>query len=74
MQIKRSPVWTYTSSATGYKLYKNGVPQGGASTLGTATRTADGRRKHWRNVRKDIAEHAETARRLCDINNAREDS
>ena len=70
----KNPLWTFTSSATGYMLFRDGKPQGGAGTLGTASRTADGRRKHWRNVQKDRVMHAETARRMCERNNADEQS
>ena len=64
--------WTYTSSSCGYMLYRDGVPQGGAGTLGTATHTADGRRRHWSHVKADIKMHAESAKRQCDVNNAKE--
>lgn len=69
--MSTKPVWTYTSNATGYMLFKDGIPQFGASTLGTATHTADGKRKAWQNIRADIKENAETAKRRCDDLNAR---
>lgn len=72
-QIPRAAVWTYTSTATGYMLYKNGVPQGGAGTLGTVSHTSDGRRKHWRNVQKDREMFAAQAKAQCDRNNANGD-
>ncbi len=62
--------WTYTSDSCGYMLYCDGAPQGGARTMGTATRTSDGRVRHWKHRRADIKENAETARRQCEINNA----
>ena len=60
-----SPKWTYASDACGYMLFKDGVAQGGARTLGTATHTSDGRRRHYKAVVKDRAMHRETAQRIC---------
>ena len=64
--------WTYTSDSCGYMLYRDSVPQGGARTLGTATHTADGRRRHWRHRTADSKMFAESAKRQCDVNNAKE--
>lgn len=54
-------------------IYFDGIPQYGTRSLGTATRTAYGRTKHWRNVQKDIAIHKETAARECERRNQRGD-
>ncbi len=61
--------WTFTSNSLGYLLYKDGKPQGGACTLGPATHTADGRRRHWRHVRADRLMFQEEAKRICDQRN-----
>jgi hypothetical protein len=58
-------IWTFTSDSCGYMLYRNGAPQGGARTLGTATHTSDGRIRTWQVRKADIKMHAETAARLC---------
>lgn len=64
--------WTFTSNSTGYMLYKDGVPMGGARTLGTATHTTDGRIRHWRNKRADIKMFADQGRTECARRNAAE--
>lgn len=61
--------WTYTSDSCGYMLYKDGNPVEGARTLGTRTHTSDGRRRARQNVRKDIAMHRDTAKRICEERN-----
>jgi hypothetical protein len=65
--------WTFTSDSCGYMLYRDGVPQGGARTLGTATHTSDGRVRHWKHRRADIKMHHETAERICRERNAQEE-
>jgi hypothetical protein len=70
MNTKPQP-WTYTSDSCGYMLFHDGKPQGGARTLGTATHTSDGRRRHWRHVKADREENAKTAKRICDERNAK---
>lgn len=55
--------WTYTADSCGYMLFKDGVSQGGASTLGTATHTSDGRIRHWNQL---------YAKSVCDQRNAEE--
>lgn len=57
-----SPKWTYTSDSCGYMLFKDGVAQGGARTLGTATHTSWGKRRHPANIKKDREMHAATAK------------
>lgn len=64
--------WTFTSDSCGYMLYRNGIPQGGARSLGTASHTSDGRVRHWKHRRADVKMHAETAQRECDRRNAQE--
>lgn len=59
-------IFTWQADSCGWTVYCNGKALGGARTLGTATRTADGRPKHWRNREKDIAMHRDTARRTCE--------
>lgn len=56
-------MWTFTSDSKGYMLFKDGVAQGGASTLpdNAYQRT----RRHWRHVRANIVMHRETAARIC---------
>ena len=66
-----SPKWTFTSDSCGYVLFKDGVPQDGARTLGTRTHTSDGRRRHWKHVQADIKMYRETAQRLCAERNAK---
>ncbi len=61
--------WTFTSDSCGYMLYYKGVPQGGVGTLGTATHTSDGRRRHWRHIAADRREHYDSAKRICDQRN-----
>jgi hypothetical protein len=63
--VGHTPAFTFTSDSCGYMLYFNGNPIGGARTLGTATRTSSGTKRHWRNIAKDRVMHAETARREC---------
>jgi hypothetical protein len=65
-----SPKWTYTSDSCGYMLFKDGVAQSGARTLGTATHTSDGRRRHHKHRAADAAIYRATAHRLCAIENA----
>ena len=62
-------MWTFTSDSCGYMLFKDGVPQGGVGTMGTATHTADGRRRHWKHIKADRKENFEQAKRICDENN-----
>ncbi len=64
--------WTYTSDSCGYMLYKDGVAQGGAATLGTATHTSDGRRRSPSVRRKDTEMHRATAQRLCAEHNQKQ--
>lgn len=64
-----SDAWTFTSNSCGYMLYKNGEPQGGVGTMGTATHTSDGRRRSWQARKADVNMYAETAQRLCKKNN-----
>lgn len=61
-----SPKWTFTSDSCGYMLFKDGVSQGGAATLGTATHTSDGRRRSSAVRRADSKMFAKTAQRLRD--------
>lgn len=61
--------WTYTSGSCGYTLFNDGVSQGGAKTLGSATHTSAGKRKHPKTVAADRAMHRATAQRLCDERN-----
>ena len=63
------PERTFTSGSCGYMLFKDGVAQGGASTLGTPTHTSAGKRKHPKTVAADRAMHRATAQRLCDEKN-----
>ena len=58
--------FTFTSSSTGYMIFCNGRPLGGAGTAGTATHTSWGSRRAWQAVRADRKMHAERARRTCD--------
>jgi len=61
--------WTYTSDSCGYMLYKAGIPQGGARTLGTATHTSDGRRRSYVIRKADSQMHSATAARICHVRN-----
>ena len=65
-------IWTYTSDSCGYMLFRNGIPQGGARILGTATHTSEGKIRHWKHRRADIKENAEIAQLLCNQKNAME--
>ena len=65
-------MWTYSATSTGYTLFKDGKQMGGAMTLGTSTHTSDGRRRHWKHKRADLAMHTETARRICEQKNEQE--
>lgn len=67
-----SPKWTYTSDSCGYTLFKDGVSQGGARTMGTATHTADGKRRSQQAIKADRKMFAESARRQCDVLNERD--
>lgn len=64
--------WTFTSDSCGYMLYRNGVPQRGARTQGTASHTSDGRVRHWKHRKADAAMYAEQARRQCEELNSAE--
>ena len=64
--------WTFTSDSCGYMLFKDGVAQRGGRTLGTATHTADGIRRHYKNRIADIKMYRESAQRQCDIENAKQ--
>lgn len=61
--------WTYISDSCGYTLFKDGIMQGGARTLGTATHTSDGRRRSWQARKADMKMHREQAARQCAIRN-----
>lgn len=61
--------WTFTSNSQGYMLFKDGVAQGGVGTLGTATHTADGRRRAWQHRAADSKAFREEAQRICDERN-----
>lgn len=63
--------WTFKSDSCGYMLYYNGQPQGGARTMGSATHTSDGRRRHWKHRQSDTKMHHDTAKRICDDRNSR---
>lgn len=63
-------LWTFTSDSCGYTLYLDGKPQGGARTMGTGTRTSDGRRRHWAHRRADVKMYREQAERHCAQRNA----
>ena len=52
-----APKWTFTSDSCGYMLFKDGLPQGGARTMGTRTHTEDGRRRHWKHIKADTREN-----------------
>lgn len=62
-------VWTYTADSLGYMLFCDGLPQGGARSLGTVSHTSDGRVRHWKHRQADTKAHAETARRICNERN-----
>lgn len=62
-------MWTFTSDSCGYMLFRDGVCKGGARTMGTATHTSDGKRRHWKHVKADRKQHRETAKRICDTCN-----
>ncbi|MFK4706012.1 hypothetical protein ABIC83_002851 [Roseateles asaccharophilus] len=69
-QLGQKPAWTFTSNSCGYMLFKNGEPQGGAGTLGTATHTRDGRARHWKHRRADSGMFKAAGQRECDRRNA----
>jgi len=65
-------VWTFTSDSCGYVLLKDGAPQGGVGTLGTASHTGDGRVRAWQHRRADAKMYREAAKRECDKRNSKE--
>lgn len=64
--------WTFASNSQGYMLFKDGVAQGGAKTLGTAIHTSDGRRRSWQARQADVKMHHDTAERICAQRNQEE--
>ena len=69
MSKHTSGKWTFTSDSCGYTLLHNGLPRGGAMTLGTATHTRYGKVKHWKHRRADAIMFQEQAQRECDRRN-----
>lgn len=61
--------WSFKSDSCGYMLYKDGVPQGGARTLGTSTHTSDGRLRSPKAISADRKMYAERAKQICDERN-----
>jgi hypothetical protein len=59
--------WTYTSNSTGYMLFKDGVPQGGAGTIDNDHAK---RKRNWQHIRADVRIFAEAAKRECDKRNS----
>jgi hypothetical protein len=53
-------------------LFKDGISQGGGGTLGTATHTSGGIRRHYKNRIADSKMYRESAQRQCDIENAKQ--
>ncbi len=64
------PIWTFTSDSKGYMLFKDGVPQGGAGTMGSETHLANGKRRPWQHRRADVKMFHDTAKRQCDAKNS----
>lgn len=58
-------MWTYTADSLGYMLYKDGKPVRGARSMGSYSRTRDGRVRHWKHQIADAKMHKETAEREC---------
>jgi hypothetical protein len=61
-------MWTFTSDSTGYMLFLNGKPMGGAGTL--KTQTYNPRRRAWQHIRADAKMYREQAARICLERNA----
>lgn len=72
--------WRWLAGLVAWGLYVNsdnvsqdGKAQGGVRTLGTATRTRDGRRRAWQHVRADREMYRAQAERQCQLHNQRGD-